>query len=342
MIENFQAAPVRMLVLSLTGRCNFACRYCYASEHSKKMMSAETAVQAVRLAERCGEPFLLQFSGGEPLLNFPALQAAAEYVKERDVNCVMQVQTNGSLLTEENARYLFSRRIGIGVSLDGRPRVNDRLRLTKSGWGASSYIMRGLEVLRRLHIGCGLTCVVTSENVRELEGIVDFAYFLGNVRRLGFDLLRGQGRGSGLCPPSDQEMAAAVRRVRERNEQLAAMTGYKIILAQEERAGGKCRSESCAFGHCHAMTGTAAFVDAAGSIYACASFVGEQNFYIGDAARGIDPDLRQQAAARVERAMAFCRECGDFAACGGGCLARWQSGKYLAECALKRAFLEKS
>ena len=38
---------IKMLVLSLTGQCNFACRYCYAAEHERSMMSPETALAAV-------------------------------------------------------------------------------------------------------------------------------------------------------------------------------------------------------------------------------------------------------------------------------------------------------
>ena len=40
---------IKMLVLSLTGQCNFACRYCYAAEHERSMMSPETALAAVEL-----------------------------------------------------------------------------------------------------------------------------------------------------------------------------------------------------------------------------------------------------------------------------------------------------
>ena len=46
---------IKMLVLSLTGQCNFACRYCYAAEHDRSMMSAETALAAVKLAADGGE-----------------------------------------------------------------------------------------------------------------------------------------------------------------------------------------------------------------------------------------------------------------------------------------------
>ncbi|WP_425060022.1 radical SAM protein [Sporomusa carbonis] len=65
---------LKMLILSLTGQCNFACKYCYAHEHPQDRMSLATAVKAVDLAAGSGKPFVLQFSGGEPLLAFDVMQ----------------------------------------------------------------------------------------------------------------------------------------------------------------------------------------------------------------------------------------------------------------------------
>ena len=31
---------IKMLVLSLTGQCTFACKYCYAAEHDGSMLKA--------------------------------------------------------------------------------------------------------------------------------------------------------------------------------------------------------------------------------------------------------------------------------------------------------------
>ena len=97
---------IKMLVLSLTGQCNFACRYCYAAEHDRSMMSPETALAAVKLAAAGGERFVIQFSGGEPLLNFACLQEVADYVHKEKLPAVLQLQTNGSLLTDKIAKYL--------------------------------------------------------------------------------------------------------------------------------------------------------------------------------------------------------------------------------------------
>lgn len=344
--------PLKMLVLSLTGQCNFACRYCYASEHNKARMTAEIACEAVeRVAKHNqGKPFIIQFSGGEPLLNFPVIQAVVQLVEAKHIPCQMQVQTNASLMTEIIAKYLYQHGVGIGVSLDGRPGVNDLLRLTKEGKGATDNILKGIEVLRNLRIGCGVTCVVSAENVEQLEGIIDFAYYLGNVRVLGFDLLRGQGRGNQLKPATREQMEIALEKVWQRNEQLGQLVGYKIQLTQAEKARRFKQEGSLVepFGHCHAMSGEAVFVDAEGHFYACASFIDDRRFYLGDVKQGILKERVAAVSQLINKGMEFCRKCQDFSLCGGGCLARWypenfkKRQPYEAECALKIFFTKRS
>ena len=339
---------IKNLVLSLTGQCNFACRYCYAAEHNKEMMSVETALAAVKMAASSlpeGEKFIIQFSGGEPLLNFKVLHAVVSHVYENKVPAVLQIQTNGSLLSDQIAKYLFKNKVAIGVSLDGKPKVNDKLRLTKDGKGATEQILQGLEVLKRNNIACGITCVVTADNVNDLAGIVEMAYFLGNVRRIGFDLLRGQGRGSGLVPPTEMEMAQAMEQVYLRNKLLSKMVGYEIKIAQQERAKLACTEECREFGHCYAMNGEAAFVEASGKIYACSSLIGDEEFYIGNVQDGLDVALVNKVSSKISKSMSFCKECSYFRQCGGGCFARWYgSGEqvaYKSECALKRSAIAK-
>lgn len=335
---------IKMLVLSLTGKCNFACRYCYAVDHNSSKMNIATALAAVKLAEVSGEKFILQFSGGEPLLNFRTLQAVVDYCKTRKLPVVLQLQTNGSLLNDAMAQYLFQNKVAIGLSLDGRPAVNDRLRLKKNGSGTTGAILKGIEVLRRNNIACGLTCVVTKENVRQLSEIIDFAYFLGNIRRIGFDILRNQGRGKTLCLPSAEEMREAMEAVYNRRDKLSNMTGYSIRISQEERVKSLYTDTDNCFRHCYAMNGEAAFVDALGDIYACSSLVGCKEFYLGNVFTGLLPSLLTRAGEFIGKSMDFCRQCKCFNLCGGGCFARWygleNKNAYEAECAMKRASIK--
>lgn len=331
---------IKMLALSLTGRCNFACRYCYAAEHDQSDMSLDTALAALQLPTG-EEPFVLQFTGGEPLINFECLKAVVDEVEKQKMPAIMQLQTNGSLLTDEIANFLYKHKVAIGLSLDGKPAMNDCLRLTKDGRGATSEILRGFEILRRNNIAVGITCVVTSENVETLENIIEFAYFLGNVRKIGFDILRKQGRGSDLIPPTRQEMSKAMQRVKAKSVLMKKLTGLTIQLAQVERAESLRYHKGLCFGHCYAMNGEAAFVAPTGDIYACSSLVGYEEFYLGNVRQGIELKQCNNIAERIKKDMDFCRTCEEFENCGGGCFSRWLGGinqeAYGCECAMKKA-----
>ena len=336
--------PLRMMVLSLTGACNLACRYCYASEQDARTMSWDTARRAVDLAAEGGAPFILQFSGGEPLLALPLLVQIADYVRGNRIRARMDIQTNGTLISDEAADVLCDAGIGVGVSLDGRPDVHDALRRFPDGRGTSSAVITGIQRLTARGKEIGLTTVVTAENVAALPGVIEMAYYLGNVRRVGFDLLRGQGRGTAVRPAREEEMAQAMAEVFVRNEHLGRLHGYCIAIAQEEQAACLSQRTGDGFSHCHAMSGAGVHIDAAGGIFACSSFVGDARFLLGDVGHGIDVRRQAEVAQEMQAAMAFCRACADLASCGGACYARWagqvNSTIYNAECALKRAAIK--
>lgn len=343
--------PIKMLVLSMTGQCNFACRYCYAAEHDKSLLSSELIRKAIQLVIENNtdadtkevSPFILQFSGGEPLLNWQGIEAAIEYVEMVKAPAQLQIQTNGALLTDEIAKYLYKHKIGIGISLDGRPKVNDKNRLCKDGTSATLATIKGIEVLKRNNIACGLTCVVTNDNVAQLDEIVEFAYFLGNIRKIGFDLLRQQGRGEPLTFPAPELLKESLDRVYKKNKIFAEAFGYIIGFTQRE----KCRQLQTSrttnpFSHCSAMTREAIFVDAKGYIYSCASFIGNDEFFLGTVNTGIREELSYLINNRITKAMKFCNSCKLLEHCGGGCLARWYNRngfvKYTSECVLKTMF----
>ncbi len=330
---------IKMLVLSLTGHCNFACAYCYASALNPSYMSSEIAIRAVEAVAASGEPFLLQFTGGEPLLNYSCLQKVVEYVSLHKLPARMQIQTNGSLLTVEIAEYLRLHKVGIGVSLDGVPRINDQLRITQAGSGATKEIVAGIRVLQELQMAVGLTCVISKVNVLYLAELIEFAYFLGNVRKIGFDLLRPQGHGERVNMPTPAEVEEGLTRAYQRNVELGRLAGYQIIITQQEKAAS-CHTGELA--HCHAMTGEALFVNPVGEYYPCASFVDEEEYRLGDVATGVDEQRQACIREKIVTAMAICRGCDKLILCGGGCYARWQQADLgcPSECSMKQVAWE--
>lgn len=337
--------PVKILVLTLTGRCNFACRYCYASGQDESDLSEDDALAALHMAGEGGERFILQFSGGEPLLMFPLIRKIVKETEKAGYPAQMQIQTNGALLTRPIARWLYDHNVGIGLSLDGKPAVNDRQRISRDGESAAAAAARGFTALRDEGIACGLTCVVTSENIRRLSSIADMAYFFGNVRQIGFDILREQGRGMAMKAPGPAEMEKALSQVEQRLALFEGLTGQKVALTQAARPMEIARSGCHDFPQCYAMRGEAVYVDVHGGLYACSSLMGNPDFCIGSAQLGRDPEAVQKAAERIQNAMAECRSCPYFARCGGGCFSRWYRKdhnvrKSGAECAMKQYFIE--
>jgi uncharacterized protein len=330
------------LVLSLTGSCNFACKYCYAAHHLRQMMSLTTALKAIKLAVAAAEPFVLQFSGGEPLLAFDLIQAIAKFVHQQHLPALMQIQTNGSLLNPAIVAFLHDNAIGIGISLDGRPEINDRLRQLPDGTGTSPLTIKGCQTLAAQGVEVGITTVVTATNVTKLTGSVEMAYYLGNVRKIGFDLLRSQGQGFREAPPPADAIRANLFAVFQTAQKWADLTGRTIHFAQLERVRQLAQATTTGFSHCDAVNGEAAFVDAAGQIYACSSLVGQEPFWLGDVEQGIIRKRQAQVVALLQNSMAVCRVCPDFPLCGGGCFARWRGwGRpgeaYEVECAFKKA-----
>ncbi len=338
--------PIRMLVLTLTGRCNFACRYCYAAEVDQVDMSEETALAALHLAGQSGARFILQFSGGEPLLRFPLIRKLVQTVEENHYNAQMQVQTNGSLLTRDMGRWLYAHRVGIGISCDGRREVMDRTRKMKDGGSSSRAAAQAFQNLSEESIGTGITCVVTDDMVEELPGIADMAYFYGNVHQVGFDILREQGRGAALHAPTAEQMTKALEKTAARMDLLRQMTGKHIHFTQEDRVASLAHSGKYDFPQCYAMNGEAAFVDVHGNIFACSSLMGRERYRLGTAEAGRDPEKVAEVSTFIKEAMHACRSCEYFSLCGGGCFSRWldKDGHVRqseAECAMKKFFIKR-
>lgn len=332
---------IRFLGLNVTGVCNLACTYCYAHEHSPMKMSEEIAIKAVELGALSKEPFVIQFTGGEPLLAVDIMETVAKYVEKHQIPALMQVQSNGTLITKEIAQFLKSYHIAVGISLDGRPDVNDRTRVFKDGSGTSPKILEGIRILGECGIEIGITCTVTHENSQYLSGIVEMAYYLGSVRRLGFDLLRGQGRGASLAELDPSSITAGVKGAFETARKLEMLTGKPLILSQLENVEKQVSNPLGGFSHCHAMRGEAAYVDPHGRIYGCASLVGHEEYLLGHVRTGIESNLQVKMISKIEQRMSRCKTCSDFNLCGGGCYARLiglgqNDHKHLGECALKR------
>ncbi|MDT8286926.1 MAG: radical SAM protein [Elusimicrobiales bacterium] len=164
----------RRLDIFVTNRCNLACGYCSSmgmlGPGAGRALTPDELKRAVDLFGRCGggtAPRTISFSGGEPLLEFEAVAAAARYIASRREKFLVSVTTNGTLLTRDRAARLMDHGVCLVLSLDGGRAATDRHRRFRAGGGSVfEAVKRNLErlpssALRRLHV----TLTVTSDTI---------------------------------------------------------------------------------------------------------------------------------------------------------------------------------
>lgn len=117
-------------ILVLTQKCNHACAYCQAGSGAGRDMSAPTARRAVDFAFSAPVPGLtIEFQGGEPLVNWPALKETALYARKKaektGKELALALVSNFSLMTEEKAEFLIKNDVSVCTSLDGPAALHD-------------------------------------------------------------------------------------------------------------------------------------------------------------------------------------------------------------------------
>ena len=109
------------LMIKLTHKCNIRCAYCYEREtvtDYESVMDLEVMRHLVKILQDTKEKFTFFFLGGEILiLDDDYLQQVFDII--RPVANEIQIQTNGTLLTEEKCAMLNKNGVHLGISYDG-------------------------------------------------------------------------------------------------------------------------------------------------------------------------------------------------------------------------------
>lgn len=172
---------IRTLDVILTAGCNLTCTYCYQNTKQPRRMEWETLRPTIDLLLRSERPEAkLQFLGGEPLMQFPLIRQAVDYVRtapRRAGSVRFAIITNGTLMDEEKAAFLAAHRFKTQLSFDGVPAAQD-LR----GRGTFKVLDGLLDRLRARHAlyfrdDLSVAFTLTSGTIPHLADSVE--YFLG-------------------------------------------------------------------------------------------------------------------------------------------------------------------
>ncbi len=180
------------LTINSTQTCNLGCKYCYAlgGEYGGSAMriSPQVAVSKLREAAReHGYIKLVQFIGGEPLLNLAAMEAVADVSKELFERGVLSAKpalsavTNLTVMSNEHIDLFKKHAFSLVVSLDGGAEIHDLLRPTKKGGGSHAEIMGNLALLKKHGISFDIECTYTYRHVEAGISVVDLLKYLNGT-----------------------------------------------------------------------------------------------------------------------------------------------------------------
>lgn len=313
--------------------CNLSCAYCYGDGgdygKTRSLMNQETAdlfVDRFLTGER--PRYMINFFGGEPLMNLPVMRRVIERAGERGRRLGFEVQfnltTNGTLWSDAIRDLIGKHITNVTVSLDGPADINDSQRAARGGFSPYDRTRRTLAELRALK-GNRVTIrtIVTKASCDRIAEIYDHnaALSSGGVGLTVVDL--DPGHPLALSDNDNKTMVAQIAAANRDSLDSFAADGsprfhdftadlFQLLFFK------KFRLRPC--NACRTMVAIAAD----GEIYPCHRFVGMRDFLIGDLRRDEIFDANfAQIRARLHdanvRQVPSCSGCWARYMCGGCC-----------------------
>ena len=155
------AHPMYIMVKPVGSACNLRCDYCYYLEkqhlyanEGRQMLSDELLERFIReyIESQTTPEVLFTWHGGEPLVRPLAFYEKVVRLQQRYAHgrrIANSLQTNGTLINDDWARFFHDQGWLIGVSLDGPEAYHDAFRRTRGGGPSFRNVIRGIDILNR-------------------------------------------------------------------------------------------------------------------------------------------------------------------------------------------------
>ncbi len=158
-VRMFPGKRLKTVTFIVTHQCNLRCTYCYEHHKGEEKMSLDTAKKCIDLLfaedakhsqlvnEKDAHGIILDFIGGEPLLEIDLIRDIMAYFLSRAiemkhrwaVNYMISMSTNGLMGDDPRVRQFlkeYEGRVSISVTIDGDKAAHDACRVDCQGCGS--------------------------------------------------------------------------------------------------------------------------------------------------------------------------------------------------------------
>ncbi len=323
---------IKAICLHVAHDCNLACKYCFAGEGeyhgARGLMSFEVGKKALDfLVANSGTRKNLEvdFFGGEPSLNFEVVKKLVEYgrsiEKAANKNFRFTYTTNGIILNDEIMEFCNREMSNVVLSLDGRPEVNDRMRVFRGGKGSYDNIVPKFQKFaesrgQKDYYIRGTYTHFNTDFAADILHMADLGFKEISIEPVVADPAEPYALKESDLPVLLEQYEILAKEMIKRNRKGEGFTFYHYMIDLD---GGPCvvkRVSGCGVGTEYMA------VTPNGDLYPCHQFAGDPNFLLGNVAIGITND-------KVTEQFKECniyshKECDDCFArmyCSGGCAA---------------------
>ncbi len=350
---------VKSLCLNVAHDCNLSCAYCFAARGNfggeSKLMPLDIGKAALDfLVKYSGnrQHCEVDFFGGEPLLNISVVKEIVAYGRQLEAAYNKEIQftitTNAVLLDREVQEFLNQQQISVVLSLDGRPKVHDQMRVFADGSGSYADVLPPVKALAesRQHQNYIVRGTYTRANLdftRDVLHLADQGFEQISVEPVVAPETEEYALRPADLPQIFGEYERLVSAIMEREK--AGQPRFNFFHFDLSLEHGPClikRLKGCGAGTEYLA------ITPEGDIYPCHQFVGRPEYRMGSLLA--ESEIVWDIATEFSRAHIYgkpvCARCWARFYCGGGCHANAHAFNgsiyqpYALGCAIQRKRLE--
>lgn len=188
---------INLMLKPSSSKCNLKCKYCFYHSISDArdikdygFMELDTLKEIIKKVKKYsnGGNCTIGFQGGEStLIGLDFYKKLIEYTHEDNNGTIFNfsLQTNGTLINDEWAKFFKKNNFLVGISLDGTKDIHNLNRIYCNGTDTFNSVLKGIKLLKKYNVNFNILTVVTPSISKKFESCYNF-FKKNNLKYLQF------------------------------------------------------------------------------------------------------------------------------------------------------------